>query len=190
MALEDGELMSLIEEQDREALEALYARYSGPVFSLAMQMLRDAGAAEEVTQDAFFNVWRRASSYRSDRGKVTAWLFSIAHHRVIDEVRRRKRREQAHSSQDVDLLSCLADDSGDPARFAIGRMRRSEIKEALSGLRPEQRDVVILAYYGGLTHSEIAKKLDQPLGTVKTRMRLALKKLRDLMGPQAQEEWN
>jgi RNA polymerase sigma-70 factor (ECF subfamily) len=189
-ALEDGELMSLIEEQDREALEALYARYSGPVFSLAMQMLRDAGAAEEVTQDAFFNVWRRASSYRSDRGKVTAWLFSIAHHRVIDEVRRRKRREQAHSSQDVDLLSCPADDSGDPARFAIGRMRRSEIKEALSGLRPEQRDVVILAYYGGLTHSEIAKELDQPLGTVKTRMRLALKKLRDLMGPQAQEEWN
>ncbi len=189
-ALEDGELMSLIKEQDREALEALYARYSGPVFSLAMQMLRDAGAAEEVTQDAFFNVWRRASSYRSDRGKVIAWLFSIAHHRVIDEVRRRKRREQAHSSQDVDLLSCLADDSGDPARFAIGRMRRSEIKEALSGLRPEQRDVVILAYYGGLTHSEIAKKLDQPLGTVKTRMRLALKKLRDLMGPQAQEEWN
>ena len=189
-ALEDGELMSLIEEQDREALEALYARYSGPVFSLAMQMLRDAGAAEEVTQDAFFNIWRRASSYRSDRGKVTAWLFSIAHHRVIDEVRRRKRREQAHSSQDVDLLSSLADDSGDPARFAIGRMRRSEIKEALSGLRPEQRDVVILAYYGGLTHSEIAKKLDQPLGTVKTRMRLALKKLRDLMGPQAQEEWN
>lgn len=189
-ALEDGELMSLIEEQDREALEALYARYSGPVFSLAMQMLRDAGAAEEVTQDAFFNVWRRASSYRSDRGKVTAWLFSIAHHRVIDEVRRRKRREQAHSSQDVGLLSCLADDSGDPERFAIGRMRRSEIKEALSGLRPEQRDVVILAYYGGLTHSEIAKKLDQPLGTVKTRMRLALKKLRDLTGPQAQEEWN
>jgi len=182
--------MSLIEEQDREALEALYARYSGPVFSLAMQMLRDAGAAEEVTQDAFFNVWRRASSYRSDRGKVTAWLFSIAHHRVIDEVRRRKRREQAHSSQDVGLLSCLADDSGDPERFAIGRMRRSEIKEALSGLRPEQRDVVILAYYGGLTHSEIAKKLDQPLGTVKTRMRLALKKLRDLTGPQAQEEWN
>ena len=189
-ALEDRELMSLIEEQDREALEALYARYSGPVFSLAMQMLRDAGAAEEVTQDAFFNVWRRASSYRSDRGKVTAWLFSIAHHRVIDEVRRRKRREQAHSSQDVGLLSCLADDSGDPERFAIGRMRRSEIKEALSGLRPEQRDVVILAYYGGLTHSEIAKKLDQPLGTVKTRMRLALKKLRDLTGPQAQEEWN
>jgi RNA polymerase sigma-70 factor (ECF subfamily) len=180
-------LLSLIEEKDRQALEALYARYSGPVFSLAMQMLRDAGAAEEVTQDAFFNVWRRAASYRSDRGKVTAWLFSIAHHRVIDEVRRRKRREQAQSSQDVDLLSQPADDSGDPARFAIGQMRRSEIKEALSGLRPEQRDVVILAYYGGLTHSEIAKKLDQPLGTVKTRMRLALKKLRDIMGPQARE---
>ena len=186
-ALEDEELLALIEEHNLEALEVLYDRYSGPVFSLAMQMLRDSGAAEEVTQDAFFNVWRRAASYRSDRGKVTAWLFSIAHHRVIDEVRKRRRREQAQSSQDVDLLSQPADDAGDPARFAIMQMRRSQIKEALSNLRPEQRDVVILAYYGGLTHSEIAKKLDQPLGTVKTRMRLALKKLRDVMGPLAKE---
>ena len=78
--------MTLIAESDRGALEALYTRYAAPVFSLAMNILRDQGAAEEVTQDAFFNVWRRASSYRAQRGKVTSWLFSIAHHRSIDEV--------------------------------------------------------------------------------------------------------
>ena len=84
---DDGQLVTLIVESDRAALEALYGRYSAPIFSLAMNMLRDQGAAEEVTQDVFFNVWRRASSYREQRGKVTSWLFSIAHHRSIDEVR-------------------------------------------------------------------------------------------------------
>ncbi len=186
-ALSDQELLSLIVEQKREALEALYDRFSGPVFSLATHMLRDPGAAEEVTQDAFFKVWRRASSYRPDRGKVTAWLFSIAHHRVIDEVRRRKRREQTHVSQDVELLDRPADDSSDPVRYAMLQMKRGELKEALDVLRPEQREIVLLAYYGGLTHSEIANRLQQPLGTVKTRMRLALKKLRVVLGPQARE---
>ena len=186
-ALDDEELISLIGTQDRHALEEFYARYSSPVYSIAMQMLGDSGAAEEVTQDAFFNVWRRASSYRTDRGKVSTWLFSIAHHRVIDETRRRKRHEENQSPQDVQLLAERADESGDPAKFVMGQMRRSKIKEALSGLRPEQRDVVVFAYYGGLTQSEIAKKLDQPLGTVKTRMRLGLRALKEVMGPQAGE---
>ena len=186
-ALDDEELVSLIGAKDRYALEEFYARYSGPVYSLAMQMLGDSGAAEEVAQDSFFNVWRRASSYRPDRGKVSTWLFSIAHHRVVDETRRRKRHEETQSAQDVTLLAEQAGESADPAGFVIGQMRRSKIKEALDGLRPEQRDVVVFAYYGGLTQSEIAKKLDQPLGTVKTRMRLGLRALREVMGPQAGE---
>ena len=186
-ALDDEELISLIGAQDRRALEEFYARYSGPVYSLAAQMLGDSGAAEEVAQDTFFNVWRRAASYRPDRGKVSTWLFSIAHHRIIDETRRRKRREESQSPQDVQLLAERADDSGDPASFVMKQMRRSKIKEALSDLRPEQRDVVIFAYYGGLTQSEIAKKLGQPLGTVKTRMRLGLRALKEVMGPQARE---
>ena len=93
--LSDEELLRLISLRSKVALEALYDRYSGAIYSLAVRMLRDTGAAEEVTQDAFFNVWRRASSYRRDRGKVAAWLFSIGHHRIIDEVRRRRRREEA-----------------------------------------------------------------------------------------------
>lgn len=186
-ALGDEELVSLIGAQDRYALEELYARYSSAVFSLTVQMLADSGAAEEVTQDAFFNVWRSAGSYRPDRGKVSTWLFSIAHNRVIDETRRRRRHYEDRSTHDVALLAAEADDSGDPSGFVMKQMRRSKIKEALSGLRPEQRDVVVFAYYGGLSQSEIARKLGQPLGTVKTRMRLGLRALKRAMGPQARE---
>ena len=186
-ALDDQDLLRLVAQRSRQALEVLYARYSGPVYSLAVHMLRDSGAAEEVTQDAFFNVWRRASSFRPERGKVTAWLFSIAHHRVIDEVRRRRRRDQTQVFHDVDLLNQPADDTGDPVMYAMLQMKRGILKEALDILRPEQREVVVLAYYGGLTHSEISRRLEQPLGTVKTRMRLALKKLREHLGQHSRQ---
>ena len=185
--LSDGDLVRLIAWQSREALEGLYDRYSGAVYSLAVYMLQDAGAAEEVTQDTFFKVWRKGSSYNPERGKVTSWLFSIAHHRVIDEVRRRRRRDRNQVFQDVDLIDRPADDSSDPTRYAMVQMRRSRIKDALSALRPEQREVVVLAYYGGLTHSEMAKRLELPLGTVKTRMRLALKKLKEVLEPRVRE---
>ena len=184
--LSDEELLRLIVQRGRDALEVLYDRYAVAVYSLAMHMLRDMGAAEEVTQDTFFNVWRRASSYSPERGKVRAWLFSIGHHRIIDEFRRRRRREQSQVLFDVDLIQ-QTDESGDPSKYAMAQLRRSDIKEALTVLRPEQREVVVLAYYGGLTHSEIAERLEQPLGTVKTRMRLALKKLRNTMSPRTQE---
>lgn len=184
--LGDERLLELIAQQSREALEAFYDRHASAVYSLAMHMLKDSGVAEEVTQDVFLNVWRRASSYQSRRGSVLAWLFSIAHHRAIDELRRR-RREQAQMQPGVDLTDKLSDDSTDPTEHAATEMERSRLNAALSSLRPEQREVVVLAYFGGLTHSEIAKHLGQPLGTVKTRMRLALQKLREVLGPQIKE---
>ena len=185
--LSDEELMRLISLRSIRALETLYDRYSGAVYSLAARMLRDSLAAEEVTQDAFFSVWRRADSYHPERGKVTAWLFSIGHHRIIDEVRKRRRQQQMQVNYDVDLVDQPADDSNDPVRYTAVQMQRGTLDKALSKLRKEQREVVELAYFGGLTHSEIARRLDQPLGTVKTRMRLALKKLREILGPQAWE---
>ena len=154
--------------------------------SLSMHMLRNPEAAEEVTQDTFFNVWRRASSYKSNRGTFKAWLFSIAHHRAIDELRRRKR-DRNIVQYEVDVENKPSDDTTDPVRYTASRFNLGKVKEALMELRPEQRKVVELAYFGGLTHSEISTKLDQPLGTVKTRMRLALKKLREVLGSQAQE---
>ena len=184
--LDDGELLSMIQQQDRGALEALYDKYGGAVYSLAMRMLSDTGAAQEVTQDTFFNVWRRASSYHSQRGKVTSWLFSIAHHRTIDEFRRR-RRVQSQVQDGVDLTNKPSEGADDPVAYATAQYERSQLKDALHTLRVEQREVVELAYFGGLTHSEIAKHLDQPLGTVKTRMRLGLRKLREALGPHVQE---
>ena len=185
---DDEQLMALIVQQSREALEKLYDRYSRAVFSLAMSLLRDAGAAEEVTQDVFFNVWRRGASYHAKRGKVTAWLFSVAHHRTIDELRRR-RREQTQVQHGVDLTNKPSKSvEGDPLEYANNQYHRSQLSGALSTLRPEQRDVVVLAYFGGFTHTEIAGQLRQPLGTVKTRMRLGLKNLREVLGPQAPEQ--
>ena len=184
----DVDLIDLITQGRKEALEALYGRYSDSVFSLVIHMLRDNGAAEEVTQDAFLNVWRRSASYHADRGSVTSWLFSIAHHRAIDELRRRRRREQTQVNRDVDLASQPSDDTTDPVRYTTQQFRRGVVMDALEVLGPEQREVVVLAYYGGLTHSEIATRLRQPLGTVKTRMRLALKKLRGVLIPQS-EKW-
>ena len=184
--LDDNQLLSMVQQRDRGALEALYDRYGGAVYSLAMRMLSDSGAAQEVTQDTFFNVWRRASSYHSQRGKVTSWLFSIAHHRTIDELRRR-RRDQSQVQHGVDLSNKPSDGADDPVAYATAQYERSQLKDALHTLRVEQREVVVLAYFGGLTHSEIAKHLDQPLGTVKTRMRLGLRKMREALGPQAQE---
>ena len=184
---DDEQLLVLITQRERPALEALYERYSGAVYSLAMHLLRDVGAAEEVTQDVFFNVWRRGESYKSQRGSLKAWLFSIAHHRTIDELRKRKR-QQNQLQYGVDLTNKPSSGRGDdPVAYTNTRFERSQLDEALHTLRPEQREVVELAYFGGLTHSEIANKLGQPLGTVKTRMRLALKKLRGIIGPQVQE---
>ena len=185
--LTDQQLVQGMVRRDRNALEELYRRFGDAVFSLAVHILRDSGAAEEATQDAFFRVWSKASDYRPDRGKVTSWLFGIAHHRVIDEVRKRRRREQTLVFRDVSEMPQPLDEVGDPAKYASQQSWKQEIGGALGTLRPEQREVVILAYYAGFTHSEIAKRLDQPLGTVKTRMRLALRKLREVMAPHGQE---
>ena len=184
--VDDEELLTLIVQRRLDALEALYDKYAGRIYSLAMHMLRDTQIAEEVTQDVFLNVWRRGASYRSNRGKVTAWLFSIAHHKTIDELRRRQR-EWSRVQQGVDLSSRPSDGRDDPIAYTTLQYESGKLKEALQCLRPEEREVVVLAYCGGLAHSEIATRLGHPLGTVKTRMRLALRKLREVLEPQIRE---
>ena len=186
-ALEDERLLRLIANGDRSALEVLYDRYAGGIYSLAHHMLQERGAAEEVTQDTFLNVWRRASTYNVTRGKVAGWLYSIGHHRIIDELRKRRRQESMIYVPDVEAVQSHEDESADPNEYAEQRMQGSRLRKALETLRPELRSVVVLAYFGGLTQSEIAKKLNQPLGTVKTRTRLALKALRENLGPQARK---
>ena len=121
-SLDDQELLNSIAQQSREALSALYDRYAGAVYCLALRMLQDGGAAEEVTQDTSFNIWNRASSFRPERGKVTAWLFSIGHNRTIDEHRRRRRRQEKLVYQDISLVNQPADEHGDPALYPARQM--------------------------------------------------------------------
>jgi len=171
------ELLEHIRNQERDALATLYERFGRRVFSLAVRILSDSVSAEEVTQDVFMSVWRRGATYVSKKGKFTTWLFSIAHNRTIDELRKR-RRDLSRTNDDIDDHLNLKSGDVSPADATVAQSEYAKIRAAMEDLPEEQKNVVELSYFKGLTQTEIAEKTGQPLGTVKTRMRLALKKLR------------
>jgi len=175
--LEDLELLAKIGDQDRDALSTLYDRYGRRVFALAVRILNDPVGSEEVTQDVFMSVWRRGATYTTKKGKFTTWLFSIAHNRTIDELRKR-RRDRSRLNDNIEDHYDLKSGDISPADAAVAQSEYAKIRAAMEGLPKEQKNVVELSYFKGLTQTEIAEKTGQPLGTVKTRMRLALKKLR------------
>ncbi len=175
--LADEILLAKIADSDRRALEALYDRYGRRVFALAARMLNDPQSSEEVTQDVFMSVWRRVGSYKPGRGKFTTWLFSIAHNRTIDELRKRMRDRNRENSNIDDHMN-IKEETPLPADQIVAQSEFDMVKYALKALPAEQRKVVEMSYFGGYTQVEISEMTDQPLGTVKTRMRLALKKLR------------
>ena len=175
--LTDLELLEHISNQDRDALATLYERFGRRVFSLAVRILSDSVSAEEVTQDVFMSVWRRGATYVSKKGKFTTWLFSITHNRTIDELRKR-RRDLSRTNDDIDDHLNLKSGDVSPADATVAQSEYAKIRAAMEDLPEEQKNVVELSYFKGLTQTEIAEKTGQPLGTVKTRMRLALKKLR------------
>lgn len=173
----DEELIDRIARRDERALEQLYDRYGRAAYSLVLRILRDPGRAEEVAQEVFLKVWRQPGSYVPGRGAFATWLMSVAHHRAIDELRARR-----HATVPIDDpengAAELPSDGLDPAELAWLGERRVAVRAALAELPPPQRAAIELAYYGGLTQREIADRLGEPLGTVKTRMRLAMQKLR------------
>ena len=181
LLLADEELISLVGQGDAEAFATLYDRHSRPAYSLAYRMMGEKQAAEDLLQDAFLKLWRSASSYRADRGSVRTWLLSIVHNRGIDQLRslasRRKTQEKIESS---------APKSQPSEAFAESwrNSQREQVREALKTLPKEQLKILELAYFSGYTHVEIAELLDVPLGTVKGRMRLGLKKIRDYFAAQ------
>ncbi len=175
--LADEILLAKIADSDRRALEALYDRYGRRVFALAARMLNDPQSSEEVTQDVFMSVWRRVGSYKPGRGKFTTWLFSIAHNRTIDELRKRMRDRNRENSNIDDHMN-IKEETPLPADQIVAQSEFDMVKYAMNSLPAEQRIVVEMSYFGGFTQVEISEMTDQPLGTVKTRMRLALKKLR------------
>lgn len=154
----------------------LYDRYGKRVFGMAARLLNDTVSSEEVTQDVFMRVWNRASSYAPEKGKFTTWLFRIAHNRAIDEMRK-KGRDKNRQADDIADHWDLESSDPSPPETAVANSEYASVRAALAKLPDPQRQVVELSYFKGMTQSEIAAKTGQPLGTVKTRMRLALGKL-------------
>lgn len=175
--LGDGDLVRLIAGGRAHALEELYDRYCRLVFSLAAQMLGDRATAEEITLDVFTQLWQKAETYQPGRASVKTWLTSIARHRAIDEIRRLDVRPEGHSIH-WDSVSAEPVSNSNPEAQAERALDRERVRRALESLPEEQRRALVMAYFGGQTQREIAASLDVPLGTIKTRMRLGMKKLR------------
>ena len=177
--LEDQELLNRIAAGDKDALEAIYARYSSAVYSMARYMLRSEAVAEEATQDVFLNIWLKASSYSPARGQPKTWLMSVAHHKIIDIIRSRRRSAAVSDPKEYETLDLLPSGQIGTDEAVERNLEAERVRRALDKLPEAQREVIMLSYYSGLSQSEIAARLGHPLGTVKTRARLALQKLRE-----------
>jgi RNA polymerase sigma-70 factor (ECF subfamily) len=179
-SLADEDVMQLVRRGDARAFEVIYERHSGAAFSLAYRMMGTRSGAEDVTQDAFLSMWRSGARYDRARGSVRTWVLGIVHHRAIDALRRATVHDRRR-----------AGDEGIEERFearertdveAARREEASTVRGAMSSLPADQSQVIELAYFGGFTHTEIAEMLDAPVGTIKGRMRLGLKKMRSQLG--------
>jgi RNA polymerase sigma-70 factor (ECF subfamily) len=180
-ASDDRELVARMSAGDETALAQFYDRWSRAVHALVAHLVRDADDVEDVLEETFWQAWRQASRFEAARGEVGTWLLTIARSRALDRLRARRRlREEPLTPVllgDADAPGAASGD--DPARRAELLERRTLVTTALRGLPPEQRQVLELAYFAGLSQAEIAARTGQPLGTVKTRTRLAAQKLRD-----------
>ena len=172
----DEDLISLAATSDAEAFAALYDRHARAAYSLAYRMMGEKQAAEDIAQDAFLKVWRSAESYRAERGSVRTWILSIVHNRAIDQLRSMASRRRM---QDKVEASVPRSQPSEAFSEIWRNSQREQVREALGALPPEQLKILELAYFSGYTHVEIAELLGLPLGTIKGRMRLGLKKMRE-----------
>jgi RNA polymerase sigma-70 factor, ECF subfamily len=168
--MEDTELLSRVGQGDENAMESVFRRYCGPVYSVALHILHDSGQAEDVMQEIFLQLWRRPTAFVQTRGSLGAWLVVVTRNRAIDHLRRRKLTD---SVDDVVLASPV-----NVADEAERNAMMEKVRSVLANLSQEQRKSLELAYFEGLTHAEIASRTGDPLGTVKTRIRQALISLR------------
>jgi RNA polymerase sigma-70 factor (ECF subfamily) len=169
-SMEDTELLSRVGQGDENAMESVFRRYCGPVYSVALRILHDSGQAEDVTQEIFLQLWRRPAAFVQTRGSLGAWLVVVTRNRAIDHLRRRKLTDTV---DDVVLASPI-----NVADEAERNAMMEKVRSVLADLPQEQRKSLELAYFEGLTHAEIASRTGDPLGTVKTRIRQALISLR------------
>ena len=179
MATSGADLIRHMTAGDREAFALFYDRYAPVVFPLILRIVRERADASDVLQEVFWEAWRDADSYDPTRGSPEAWIVTRARTRAIDRIRSTRRRSETFVAPlDETLAAAPSDPAGDAAERAEDR---GTIRSALERLPEAQREVIELAYYGGLTQTEIAERLKQPLGTVKTRIRLGLERLRDVV---------
>ncbi len=182
----DGELIGGAAAGDERAIAALYDRYGGVVYAVAFRIVGQRADAEEIVVEAFAQAWRDASRFEAGRGSVAGWLTMIARSRALDLVRARARRERITATAAADRPDrspAMGDFHSDPSRAVDHAERRVRVREALDSLSPPQRQAIELAFFEGLSQSEIAERLQEPLGTVKTRVRLGMQKLRELLRP-------
>jgi RNA polymerase sigma-70 factor (ECF subfamily) len=179
----DEALLSLIASSDEAALAELYDRFGGLAYGLALRILRDEALAEDAVQEAFLTVWRTADRFLAERARASTWILTLVHRRAVDLVRREERRR----GEPLDVAPEPAAPETVDEEATLG-FRRRLVQEALRRLPPEQREALELGYYGGLTQSELAERLDQPLGTIKSRMFTGLARLRELLAQAGLEE--
>jgi RNA polymerase sigma factor (sigma-70 family) len=181
--LSDESLLSLVASSDDGALAELYDRFGRVAYGLALRILRDEALAQDAVQEAFLAVWRSADRFLAERAKASTWILTLVHRRAVDLVRRedRRRGEPLERAPEPASTSTAEDEA------TLGFQRRV-VQEALRQLPAEQREALELGYYGGLTQSELAERLGQPLGTVKSRMFTGLARLRDLLAQAGFEE--
>lgn len=180
--LDDATLIESVGAGSAEALEVLYDRHSRIVLSFATRMLQDRQSAEELMQEVFLRAWRQAKSFSTTRGQFVTWLLSITHNLAIDEIRKRNRRPQRANAADPVLLLTNVTSGGPSVEESaeIGHLQQI-VKDAIASLPDHQRLAIELAYVRGMTQREIADHLDEPLGTIKTRMRLGMRKMKEYL---------
>lgn len=173
----DEELLARIADQDQDALMTLYQRYSAMVYGLAMRVLQNQALAEEVTQDVFMKLWQKPTRWNPVLGKLSSWLLATTRNAAIDRVRYEQRRPERIAPPVEEMVHLASDERGvDDPLWADGQL----LSQLLARLPDEQRQLIELSFYQGYTHSELAERLNMPLGTVKTRLRAGLKRLRAL----------
>lgn len=178
----DEVLVARLAQSDRVAFALLYDRYARMVYSMGGRMV-GASRADDLTQEVFLLLWQRAAQFDPERGVFRAWLLTIARHRMLEELRKQGRRRQVAVSEAIEAVLIGADDPAPDVEDRVWRSARGDrVRGALQTLPPEQRRVLLLAYFGGLSQSAIADRLGLPLGTVKKRVRLGLQKLRAQLG--------
>jgi RNA polymerase sigma factor (sigma-70 family) len=177
--LSDEALLALIAREDDLALAELYSRHGRVAYGLAFRILRDDALAQDAVQEAFLGVWRGAGRFTAEKAKPSTWILTLVHRRAVDLVRREERRRAEPLAPEHETADPALSDQVE------GLARREAVRGALRQLPPEQREAIELAYYGGYTQSELAERLGEPLGTIKSRMFTGLARLRDVLSESA-----